>query len=210
MTALLGLDRIIFAWINTGWTNPVFDLVMPWIGYLADPDFAWLWVIVIGLLDSWQFAHSAKLNLAGSQLRILKAGFFFCLYIALIYGVNAGIYNSFKYVFARPRPFVQQNVVLRVSPKIASDLQTNGSLPSGHAVNAFMIAVLLAERFRKKQFAFYGLATLIALSRVYLGVHYPSDIIFGGGLGMAVTGLMLNWQSLKNRITREHITEHRY
>lgn len=188
MNFLLEIDKSIFTWINTGWSNSVLDLVMPWISHLADPAIVWLWVVFIGLLAGWQFARSTKPNLGSRQQRtlIMKAGLYFCLYIALIYGVIAGVCNGLKHLFIRTRPFVQQTVILRVSPTIASNLQNDSSFPSGHATNTFMVAALFAERLRKKRFAFYfyGLATLIALSRIYLGVHYPSDVVMGSCLGL--------------------------
>jgi undecaprenyl-diphosphatase len=95
--------------------------------------------------------------------------------------------------------------MLRVSSTIASNLLNDGSFPSGHATNAFMVAALLAERVRRKRFAFYGLATLIALSRIYLGVHYPSDVVMGGCLGLTTTWLMLSFRPLRNKITRENL-----
>ena len=50
MIFLLEFDKSIFTWINTGWSNSVLVLVMPWISHLADPSIVWLWVVFIGLL----------------------------------------------------------------------------------------------------------------------------------------------------------------
>jgi undecaprenyl-diphosphatase len=198
--SLLELDKAIFAWINTDWSNPIFDLVMPWITHLADPIIVWLWIVFIGLLAGWRFAHSIESNLKSSQQRILilKAGLSFFLYAALIYGVNAGVYNGLKHLFIRTRPFVQQTVVLRVPKTITADLQNDGSFPSGHATNAFMFAAIYTAQLQKKRFAFYfyGVATLIALSRIYLGVHYPGDVVAGACLSLIITWLMLRLQPL--------------
>jgi len=68
-----------------------------------------------------------------------------------------------------------------------------------------MIAAIFAERFRRKRHAFYGLAFLVALSRVYLGVHYPGDVLAGACLGLTVTWLLLNFRPLRSRITREDL-----
>lgn len=57
-----------------------------------------------------------------------------------------------------------------------------------------MIAAIIAERFRRKRHVFYSAAVLVALSRVYLGVHYPGDVIAGACLGLAVTRLLLNFR----------------
>lgn len=207
MSTIFEFDKFIFTWINTDRSNSVFDLIMPWISHLADASIVWLWIVFIGLIAGWQFAYSTKGKLRNEQRQrplIIKAVLLFCLYMAIIYGINAGVFKGLKHLFNRPRPFVQQTVVLRISQTISSHLYHDGSFPSGHASNAFMIAALFAERVRRKRMAFYGLASLIALSRIYLGVHYPSDVVIGSCLGLTVTWLMLSFRALRNRITLEH------
>ncbi|OGP87247.1 MAG: hypothetical protein A2031_07525 [Deltaproteobacteria bacterium RBG_19FT_COMBO_43_11] len=199
------IDKCIFTLINSGWSNSFFDSIMPCLSHLADASIVWLWVVLIGMLSGWRLTHAARADLNNRQKRtlIVKAGLFFCLYIALIYSVNAGVYNSLKHLSNRSRPYVHQTVILRVSPTIVSNLKSNGSFPSGHASNAFMLAALLAELFRRKRAVFYGLAAMIALSRVYLGVHYPSDVLIGGCLGLVIAWVMLYIRSTLNRITHD-------
>ena len=201
MSDILQLDRTVFFWINTCWSNAVFDTIMPWVTHLGDAVAVWLWIAFIG----WQHARVVKTGQGDGQYgKIMNAVVFFCLYMALIYGVNAGLYNGLKNAFHRSRPFVQEIVTLRVSPTTAAGL-SNGSFPSGHASNAFMIAALLADRLRRVRYGLYGMAALVALSRIYLGVHYPSDVLVGSCLGLSVTWLMLSFRPLRNRITREDL-----
>jgi undecaprenyl-diphosphatase len=72
---------------------------------------------------------------------------------------------------------------------------------SSHAANAFALATFfhgtLGERYRKLAIALFAWAFLIALSRVYLGVHYPGDVLGGAAVGTAYA-LVLRWL-LKNR-----------
>jgi undecaprenyl-diphosphatase len=118
----------------------------------------------------------------------MKVVLYFCLFLSLVYAINAGIYLSIKQIVSRPRPFTKQYVISRVN---ASDLISKGSFPSGHATNAFMVAAFLGACIKRKRFVFYGIAGLVALSRVYLGVHFPSDVLMGGFLGWSITQLML-------------------
>ena len=65
----------------------------------------------------------------------------------------------------------------------------NGSFPSGHAMAAFSVASVFAEKYRDKRWVpwlSYGMATLVGASRVALGRHYPSDFIVGAVLGTSI------------------------
>ncbi len=61
------------------------------------------------------------------------------------------------------------------------------SFPSGHSAAGFAAAVFLSNRIKNYRVVFYGLAALVAVSRVYLAVHYPSDIIVGSIIGVVVS-----------------------
>lgn len=209
MIGFLHFDRVVFAWIHADWSNFIFDLIMPWITRLGDAAIVWVWIVLIGLLMGWKLARSTETARGGREQNrtIMKSVVLSCLYMALIYGVNAGTYSGLKRVSHRSRPFVEQNITLRVSPTTASALGNNSSFPSGHAANAFMIATLLAEWLRRKRYYLYGMAALVALSRVYLGVHYPSDVLVGGCLGFAITWLMLFYSPLRDKIPRKNLYE---
>jgi membrane-associated phospholipid phosphatase len=66
---------------------------------------------------------------------------------------------------------------------------TDGSFPSGHAIGAFSIATVVANRYHHHRwvpFAVYGLATAISFSRVTTSAHFPSDVFLGAALGYAI------------------------
>ena len=85
-----------------------------------------------------------------------------------------------KRVFDRPRPF---EALTDADPLLGATL--GASMPSGHAATSFAGAVVLSALVRRWAPAFFVLATAIAFSRVYVGVHYPLDVLAGAFLGAA-------------------------
>jgi undecaprenyl-diphosphatase len=86
-----------------------------------------------------------------------------------------------KSVVDRHRPFVHQ-----LGPPT-----TTHSFPSGHSATSFACATVLAAAAPRYRVAFFALATLIALSRLYNGDHFPLDVIAGAALGVATALLLL-------------------
>jgi len=58
------------------------------------------------------------------------------------------------------------------------------SLPSGHTTQAFAIAVMLVSASPRLAPVFYGLAAMVGISRIILGVHFPSDVLAGAAIGL--------------------------
>ena len=81
-----------------------------------------------------------------------------------------------KVIVHRQRPFEHQ-----LGPPTSSY-----SFPSGHAATSFACATVLSAFAPRRRVAFFLLATLIALSRLYNGVHYPTDVVAGALLGVLV------------------------
>ncbi len=104
-------------------------------------------------------------------------------------------YEPIKGIVARPRPFeIMEGVHLPCGESLGF------SFPSGHTTVAFIVAVILSSHFRKWRKVFYSLAVTVAISRIYIGVHYPSDVIGGAMVGVAVGLISV---ALIRRITEE-------
>jgi undecaprenyl-diphosphatase len=91
-------------------------------------------------------------------------------------------------VYAEPRPLV--------------GLPHSGAFPSGHAATAFAAATVIAWASRRLAIPVYVLATLVAWSRVYVGVHWPLDVIGGAVLGTLVAIALLRLLEAPRRSLR--------
>ena len=164
----MSINLDLFYFINNNLQNPVLDWSMPAVtnlgGFVALFFICIIVIIIAGLFDYTQVKKIAII----------------CLLSLLI---ADGIALVLKYAVAEPRPFVAlDNVRLLISE---SDMN---SFPSGHATSTFsVIAVLLFKlknNYIKVILAIF--AILIAFSRIYVGVHYPHDVVCGTVLGIAV------------------------
>lgn len=102
------------------------------------------------------------------------------LFIALLVD---GIFTNviFKPLFARPRPFAQNELI-----NLLINKPNDYSFPSGHASVSFTAVGVFYHMKNKFKSLVLLLASLIAFSRLYLYVHYPSDILGGMGLGVFI------------------------
>jgi membrane-associated phospholipid phosphatase len=103
--------------------------------------------------------------------------------------IISGLFGQlFKHLFCRARPLTEK------SGEFFSEFPCLGkgagfiSFPSGHSITAFALAFVLARVYPRYAVLFYGLAVLVALSRVYLAKHFPSDVVAG-----AVVGILAGW-----------------
>lgn len=108
------------------------------------------------------------------------------LWLSLVF--SALLTYTIKYAVMRQRP-----EAIGIAAVIAA---TGYSFPSAHSATAFSALPVMDRVFKKTNYAWIAIAVLIAFSRLYLGVHYLSDVIFGGMLGFCSGWLFLE---LKNR-----------
>ncbi len=172
------IDISLFFLVNHGMVNPLFDVLMPLLsqrGFLLV-----LPVLALALLALLQkrkaFVHPA---LVAATVVIVPIGLFF---------LADSINDLLKDHFARERPcLVLEGVRLLVRCPASYALQ------SGHAIDSFSFAVsffILTRGILSRGWRWYALvlAGMIAFSRVYIGVHYPADVLIGTLLGTGLAG----------------------
>ena len=108
--------------------------------------------------------------------------------IAILFG--GIIVHILKELVQRPRPLAESLFEAININVCGRKLCGENSFPSGHSQIAFSIAAVLSGYY-KKWLLFYLLAFLVAFSRVYIGVHYPFDIIAGSMIGYLSAKLVL-------------------
>lgn len=100
--------------------------------------------------------------------------------------------------------FGVKNMVGRLRPQFVLpgvvepfDFYRSFSFPSGHAVISFAAAYVLARKKPKLKWLFYSLAVIISFSRIYLGKHFPSDVMAGAVIGLFIGYISCKVQSAK-------------
>jgi undecaprenyl-diphosphatase len=127
-----------------------------------------IWLEVMAVVIFWFLARRRR---ALAALSAFLASF-------LAWCVSQGI----GLVWFRPRPFADMPGVRELIAKSALDK----SFPSDHATIAFALAFAVFLTDRRWGIALFVVAALICLGRVFVGVHYPTDILGGALIGMAV------------------------
>ena len=96
------------------------------------------------------------------------------------------LYRWLKAKTLRPRPY-QVNQAINGNARPLDQF----SFPSGHTLHAFAFTTIAIAYYPQLAFLLIPFACLVALSRVVLGLHYPSDVLAGAAIGAAIAGLSL-------------------
>ena len=174
---IINVDKKIFTFFNSSIANPVFDIFFP---IITNQDI-WIIPILLGII-----ILSIR---GGTKGRIAS--------IVLIIGVILADYSSAQII----KPYFQR---LRPSHDILDQIRLlvpkggRYGFVSSHAANMYVSATILGYFYSKQKRLFFTIASLVAFSRVYVGVHYPADIVFGGLLGYGLGWITItSWVIIK-------------
>jgi len=157
------LDEKLFYIIN-GFSNPVIDFILVSLTYFGSV-FFWIFLTII----LW-----------------IKGNKKISIYLIYALIIDAIVSFTLKWTFLRNRPenFLKKSIL------VEEDL--GSSFPSGHSEKAFSGAVILGSHYKNFKILLYVLAILTAISRIYIGIHYPIDTFFGSIIGLVIGNLILN------------------
>ena len=171
MTGLLEIDTTVFHWINSGFSNPVCDLILP----IMRNKLTWIpvYLIIIYYIVSR-----------------FKSRWWMLLFLFI--GVGLSDYSSssiIKKSVERVRPCNNDGM------EVIERVHCGGgySFTSSHATNHFFISLylcLVVFKSRRSRWILMLWASIVSVSQVYVGVHYPLDILGGASLGMIIAWLM--------------------
>lgn len=153
------IDNKGLKYISEKCKNKIFDKIMPIITMMGNLGIIWLVISVLMLLKV--------------EDRIIGISVILALILTTIIG--EGI---IKHIVKRNRPFQNYEDELLINKPITY------SFPSGHTASSFAALAVFLQMNGKLGLIMSPIATLIAFSRIYLKVHYPTDVIFGIVLGI--------------------------
>ena len=174
----MSLNIDLFYLINNGCANPAFDVIMPHISDCG----GFVTLLVICVLAILVLRHYKRQR----YLEIAKM----CLYALVLSGLIAA---CLKLAYHSPRPFT----VLENVRQLTIPTEPN-SFPSGHTSSTFSVVSVLVWTLRENKVVVCLLvlfAFLLAFSRIYVGVHYPFDVLVGAVVGVSSGAVVLKLKS---------------
>jgi undecaprenyl-diphosphatase len=160
-------DRVASLLLHRAASRPAVVRLLAAVSRLSD---GMIWYATIALLP-W----IAGPNGTACALRMLCLG-----------AVDLAIYKILKHHFARPRPYVSCPGIRACARSLDEH-----SFPSGHTLHAVGFGIMLCAYWPALGWVVWPFCALVALSRVVLGLHYPSDVVVGGAIGFVMAKSVL-------------------
>ena len=180
MRSLLQLDHTCFLFINNKLSNPVFDYIMPlfhhtkyFLPFLVLP---WFFAVYNDKKNRWKLA--------------------LLIPIVIILVDQTGL--LIKKMVLRPRPFMIMD--LDMINHLVNPSGNNLSFPSNHAANTAALATVFSSIYNRYYYIFWSLAITVMFSRIYIGVHYPADVLAGCFLGAGIGIIIIEIYKLLENI----------
>ncbi|SFD05998.1 phosphatase PAP2 family protein [Clostridium uliginosum] len=160
MQFIQSIDVDILNFIQINLHNRIMDKIIPFITELGNGGFIWIIISLIFIFTKKYRKHGLIMMLA-----------------LILSGVIGSV--ILKPLVGRVRPFNVNKVI-----ELLITAPLDFSFPSGHAMSSFAAATIISKADKKLGICAFILAIAIAFSRLYLYVHYPSDVLVGGILGI--------------------------
>jgi undecaprenyl-diphosphatase len=184
LDALVAIDTALFRFINISLANPVTDAVMPFVTNGEH------WVIAVILM-------------AGVLLYVERGrGIWIALGVAVVFAAcDQASAHLIKPMVERVRPC---HVV--EGARVLIGCSGAYSFPSAHAANSMGLAVYLTYVFPQWRWIWFSLAGLMSISRVFVGVHYPLDLLGGWFVGAVLALAVIGFKEFYNQ--RQMVPDH--
>ena len=179
INTIVEIDKNLMVFLNKTLSNPIFDILMP---IITNQKFLTIIGVILIIYLGFYAGKRGKITLI---VLIFAAGISDAVCAQIIKPWVGRIRPSHEFI---------EYINLLVSKG------GKWSFPSNHAANSFAFATVLSYFYEKNKTMIFSIASVIAFSRVYVGVHYPLDIIFGSLLGYTVSWIILSvWVIIKMR-----------
>ncbi|MFZ5802044.1 MAG: phosphatase PAP2 family protein [Candidatus Omnitrophota bacterium] len=170
-SGVLDWDEKTFLVIH-GWSRPVLDYFLGWPTFLGAQAIALPLVLLFLLI--WKERRTAWAHFA---------------YITSQVALAAGANRLLKEIVGRPRPweyFYEARDRGEVALRVLFSMETTNAFPSGHTFFAFALAVVVNRLYGNRFGFLYVLAAWIGLTRIYVGAHFPLDVLGGALFGLTL------------------------
>lgn len=183
---LYSIDVWLFFFINHTIANPILDVVLPFMTDLNKFRPAQLLILVWIAYVLWKGGRTGRVTVGLLVVTVIASD-----------QINSSI---LKDLFGRIRPCRALEGV-----RMLVDCGGGLSFPSSHAANNFAAATVISSFYPRQKVYWFIFASVMAISRPYVGVHYPSDIVGGALVGFGLGSLIVFlWKNAEKKFQFLH------